>query len=67
MDNLIISLQNVVFSLNCVEVKGRENLNALLGSIQAVEKVSSALERINEKAKKEAAAHENRNEQRKDA
>ncbi len=37
-------LRAVAFALNKVEVKGRDNMDALLGSIQTVEQVAGILE-----------------------
>ena len=41
-------LRAVAFALNKVEVKGRDNMDALLGSIQTVEQVAGNLERHQE-------------------
>lgn len=38
MDTLKV-IKMVIATLNCVEVKGRENLDGLLGCINALEKV----------------------------
>lgn len=51
MDEAIEILYRVIHTLDSIDVRGRENLNALLGSIQAVEKVHAALV----EAKKQAA------------
>lgn len=37
-------LHAVAFALNKVEVKGRDNMDALLGSIQTVEQIAGQLE-----------------------
>jgi len=41
-------LRAVAFALNHVEVKGRDNMDALLGSIQTVEQVAGDLESYRE-------------------
>lgn len=38
------TLTNVIYTLNLVEVKGKENLNRLLACIQTLEEFKAALE-----------------------
>lgn len=44
MNDIVRKLYAVARALNDVEVKGRDNMNALLGSIQAIERVAGQLE-----------------------
>lgn len=44
MSETVRKLRAVAFALNRVEVKGRENMDALLGSIQTVEQIAGELE-----------------------
>ncbi len=41
MNNII---RKVINTLDCIEVKGRNNMNMLLGCIQALEEVCDSLE-----------------------
>ena len=43
MEEIIDILHRVIYTLNRVEVRGSDNINALLGSIQALEKVHADL------------------------
>jgi len=43
MDQVTI-VASVIFALNKVEVKGKENLNGLLACIQTLEKLKNAME-----------------------
>ena len=45
MKRIITILARVIYTLNRVEVKGKENLDSLLGCIQTLEKLKNALER----------------------
>jgi hypothetical protein len=48
MIEYIQKLTAVINTLNRVEVKGRDNLNALLGSIQMIESVCQAMSKAEE-------------------
>lgn len=50
MEEVISILYRVIRTLNGIDVRGKDNLNALLGSIQALEKVHEALTEANKKA-----------------
>lgn len=43
MEESIRKLESIVYTLNLVEVKGRNNLDRLLGSLLAIEKVKDTL------------------------
>lgn len=43
MDNLATTLTNIANTLNCVEVKGRDNMNRLLGCILTIDRIISEL------------------------
>lgn len=43
MDQLNV-IASVIFTLNKLEVRGKENLNSLLGCIQALEKLKNTME-----------------------
>lgn len=43
MDEIKKTLDRVVYTLNRIDVRGQDNLNALLGCIQAVEKATAVL------------------------
>lgn len=43
-NDAVRKLRAISFALNRIEVKGRENMDALLGSIQTVEQVADQLE-----------------------
>ena len=45
MNEVIAKLRSVNYALNTVEVKGRNNLDVLLGSIQALDQVIAAINR----------------------
>lgn len=56
LESLAAELGNVGLALSQIEVKGENNLNLLLASIQTVRRIKKSL--------KEGADHENHNEQR---
>lgn len=43
MENIAMKLRMVLNTLNGVEVKGKENLDRMLGSMQAIEEVAQVL------------------------
>lgn len=45
INEAIAKLKSVNFALNTVEVKGRNNLDILLGSMQAIDQVIAAINR----------------------
>ena len=45
MNSINAILTSVIYTLNQVEVKGKANLDSLLGCIQTLEKLKTALER----------------------
>lgn len=47
MDEIIKKLRNVIYTLGCVDcVRGRDNLDRMLGSILALEKVANQLSQM---------------------
>lgn len=48
MDQIITILTKVIYTLNHVEVRGKENLDSMLGCIQALERLKTALSREEE-------------------
>ena len=44
LTEMVRKLKAVAFALNEIEVKGSKNMDALLGSIQAIEQVARAME-----------------------
>lgn len=46
IDELKNNLNAVVNTLNCIEVRGKDNLNRLLGTIMLLEKVMSGVKNI---------------------
>ena len=58
--NTIFTLDQIIATLNNVEVKGKDNLDRLLGCIMALEATQEAMQNeFNEKMKKEQEANEN--------
>lgn len=56
---MFFSIPQVINSLNQIEVKGRDNLDRLLGSIMALEAIEEARQNeFNEKMKQEQEANE---------
>ncbi len=48
MDEIIKKLRNVIYTLGCVDcVRGRDNLDRMLGSILVLEKVADQLRQLN--------------------
>lgn len=47
-DQIKSSIMAVINTLNTVEVKGRDNMNRLLGSIVTLEKLAAELEKEND-------------------
>jgi hypothetical protein len=45
MDNLAVSIQAVINTLNIISVNGEQNLNHMLGSIQTLRNVKAELEK----------------------
>ena len=43
MEEYVISLNEVIFTLNLVSVRGKENLNSLLASVQTLERMRSKM------------------------
>ena len=50
MDEVIIKIEAVINTLNTIEVKGIRNLDALIGSIRALQQVRSKLTEPKEEA-----------------
>ena len=46
-------LRKILSSLNCIEVKGKDNMDYLLGAIMAVEAMLNQLSEPNEEAEEE--------------
>lgn len=53
MDNTATLVRLVISTLNDVEVKGKDNMGKLLGSINALETVASVMESQQEEPNKE--------------
>lgn len=56
MDEIRKTLERVIYTLNRIDVRGQDNLNALLGCIQAVEKVTAVLAEAQKQAAEGAAS-----------
>lgn len=50
ISNSVKKLKNVNYALNLMEVKGRSNMDILLGSMQAIDQVIAVLEKVEEDA-----------------
>lgn len=47
MNEIVAKLRNVIFTLGCVDcVRGRDNLDRMLGSILALEKLENQLSQL---------------------
>ena len=55
MDQYVKQINRIIYTLNLVTVRGKDNLDCLLGSIQALEQVKNAMETEVLEEKKHAA------------
>lgn len=53
MQQYITQINRIIYTLNLVNVHGRENLDSLLASIQALEEMQNVMETEMREAKKE--------------